>query len=1253
MKKKNFRNLRLLLVAALPLLCITLSVSTVLAAWIGNLRITGNSVGTGTYGSYELGAVDADSLRADLLGRIAWDPVVNTEAEIAADRYSVEVVKDGEEQPAYSGTTEQPYFTPYALAAGIYTLKVTAGHSSSWVTGSDVCAEIMFKVDEIALWNAADIDTGAEGAFRSESGDIQAENGVLNSTGKSNYGWISLKNPIQSINMDKNPLIVMDVESAVGGYFFRAAFEGNNEAVVSGDYSFDGTESGYYVLRANLDQGGQENKETAQAVYTGVKASYNLKPGVMSDVDNADHVITQINFNSIRIITVAEYIPPVIPDEPTKLATPDGFAKSRLGVVSWNAVTADSSYTPTYDVTVTNTANAEDKFTFAEYAATSVNLAALSLTDGATYEISVVAKGDTLGADGASVYFSDSDAATCRVTYRVLLSMTDFTDAEIVMNRLGQQGDAFSVSKDETGLSWTLTNGGGWGAFGITLNLAGKELTGNTAVFLNLAETSGSPKLLFVSFKDAGSYDDGSFYASAEDVYSTGVVAVPESVSGALAKVGDNVYFGLGFGGSSSGTRTAKITSLTVAEYISYGEVDVTPQTAQFDMAAPAAAEFDVTTSSAFDSYVAGFAVDGTALTSDQYTFADSKLTLSADYLSSLGYGEYTVTAADNLGNTGSTKITVMDSRIPAIKGESSAVYAQRSMTDVEFSFITYDKTFDSITLSGEQLQEGDNYTVRETAGAVTVTLKSAYLETLEPAEYKYSVKFSDNTAIECTLSVEALPLPEVTQTGAAFAVDGSESVTFDVNLNGAEFVGVAIGSETLKAGTDYAYETGAGSSGADLLTVSYGALTRAYRTDTLSASLVLITDYTQINFDVTLDNAAYRVLNGGFETGDLYGWTAYYAGYLERSRSNPKDAHLDITNAHLDRSSFTDSRVSSEAAWKEGDYALEVNPNEASQMGYLRSAPFKLGGSGWISFVLGGGKYSFFDYLSVKVEGSGLEVARFSAGGASEPVDYIFDLKTAAEALGLDTSEQSAVRYYFLLSEAAIASETGYSLSADSFCTYYAEAPSGKTTAVDIKPNVVSADSPPENWAPAMGRNEFINVLQKEGFQNAIDDPNFAFFGDGVKGLVRTPAFTWSKAKAEQETGWHKIRFYLGSGRNSDYGLISFISFKEVGTNVEVYRTWVSGSNGSSNRYETVVNLLDSPEFEDGKAYYIEVCNNITGGNYGNIAFGEINIMSNADANADPQIFVLRAMDTSVAATALNDTVYSDFEYIAPWTVA
>lgn len=109
--------------------------------------------------------------------------------------------------------------------------------------------------------------------------------------------------------------------------------------------------------------------------------------------------------------------------------------------------------------------------------------------------------------------------------------------------------------------------------------------------------------------------------------------------------------------------------------------------------------------------------------------------------------------------------------------------------------------------------------------------------------------------------------------------------------------------------------------------------------------------------------SSIYEIANGGFETGSLAGW--------------------EIVSGNA----FSNSGVNAESVWwnenisysRDGNYHFgHYNP---SGVGVMRSKTFLLGGSGYISFKLGGCKDNYATYLRImmKSDSGDIEVARFS----------------------------------------------------------------------------------------------------------------------------------------------------------------------------------------------------------------------------------------------------------------------------------
>lgn len=123
------------------------------------------------------------------------------------------------------------------------------------------------------------------------------------------------------------------------------------------------------------------------------------------------------------------------------------------------------------------------------------------------------------------------------------------------------------------------------------------------------------------------------------------------------------------------------------------------------------------------------------------------------------------------------------------------------------------------------------------------------------------------------------------------------------------------------------------------------------------------------------------NIVNGGFETGDLTGWT------------------IEEINGSSD--AFNDAFVIDTNNRKEGTYFFDGSKTDDNKVGALRSSNFILGGSGWINFRLGGGNDIQTLYLAVYRATDDTMVAKFANrnpqkyGGNEFLVGYKFNLLT------------------------------------------------------------------------------------------------------------------------------------------------------------------------------------------------------------------------------------------------------------------
>ncbi|MDP3130083.1 MAG: hypothetical protein Q8N15_01990, partial [Bacillota bacterium] len=117
----------------------------------------------------------------------------------------------------------------------------------------------------------------------------------------------------------------------------------------------------------------------------------------------------------------------------------------------------------------------------------------------------------------------------------------------------------------------------------------------------------------------------------------------------------------------------------------------------------------------------------------------------------------------------------------------------------------------------------------------------------------------------------------------------------------------------------------------------------------------------------------AYNVVNGGFETGNLTGWNVYRI-WKDESGIAAFDATLVHSGTY-----FTDEPYGKDGTYQLGITSGSVSWDQSSErMGHLRSSDFVLGGSGWVSFKMGGGQWDEFAYASIRKSSDNTEVARF-----------------------------------------------------------------------------------------------------------------------------------------------------------------------------------------------------------------------------------------------------------------------------------
>ncbi|UMR38044.1 GH32 C-terminal domain-containing protein [Paenibacillus polymyxa] len=189
----------------------------------------------------------------------------------------------------------------------------------------------------------------------------------------------------------------------------------------------------------------------------------------------------------------------------------------------------------------------------------------------------------------------------------------------------------------------------------------------------------------------------------------------------------------------------------------------------------------------------------------------------------------------------------------------------------------------------------------------------------------------------------------------------------------------------------------------------------------------------------LSVTDSVYQIRNPGFETGDLTGWTV------------------------VKGEAFGPNSVTDETTWwaekipynQEGAYHLNGWKYDESATGIIHSSTFELGGSGWISFRLGGAKNPDKVFINIVEVDTGQVIARY---GNSAFADVGFP----DPALGMrlanmvqykaDLSTYLGKKLYVEVVDNAT-SDWGV-IFADAFSMYHESEPTEGIVATDIKPD-------------------------------------------------------------------------------------------------------------------------------------------------------------------------------------------------------
>lgn len=286
----------------------------------------------------------------------------------------------------------------------------------------------------------------------------------------------------------------------------------------------------------------------------------------------------------------------------------------------------------------------------------------------------------------------------------------------------------------------------------------------------------------------------------------------------------------------------------------------------------------------------------------------------------------------------------------------------------------------------------------------------------------------------------------------------------------------------------------------------------------------------------LSVTDVVYEIQNPGFETGDMTGWTV------------------------VKGEAFGPNSVSDETTWwaeeipynQEGKYHLNGWKYDEASIGVLRSSTFELGGSGWISFKLGGGKNPSKSYVNIVEAGTGQVIARYSNSafadvGFPDPAQGMRLANMVQYKANL--SEHLGKKLYVEIIDNAT-TDWGV-IFADAFFMHHELEPVEGIVATDIKPdfNRYQIQNPGfesgdlSGWTVEEGEAFGPNSVSDETTWWAEEIPynqegayhlNGWKYAESATGMLRSSTFELGG------TGW--ITFRLGGGKHTDQVYVSVI---------------------------------------------------------------------------------------------------------------
>ncbi|MFA5421182.1 MAG: hypothetical protein WC344_00095 [Bacilli bacterium] len=329
-----------------------------------------------------------------------------------------------------------------------------------------------------------------------------------------------------------------------------------------------------------------------------------------------------------------------------------------------------------------------------------------------------------------------------------------------------------------------------------------------------------------------------------------------------------------------------------------------------------------------------------------------------------------------------------------------------------------------------------------------------------------------------------------------------------------------------------------------------------------------------------------HRLINGGFEASDLFGWK------VETTFKGESNLQAFTPEAIVANGQVIGSETAYDGA---GNYVYGI-PEETTKtaweekMGKLVSSDFVLGGIGFLSFMMGAGKNADLNYLRVIDNETGTEIARY--GNSLYDTNLTALNNATLNRYQADLSQHLGKSLHLEIID--IGGRDWDFLTFDAIETYLDKQLDGIMLASDIKPAVVLGYAPNQlvngdfsDGLASWTASSLSGWHKSDGSSNTwqIDSGRLKsnLSGDTARGLIRSSFF--------RIDGSGVISVEIGAAQGSRFDKDTFISIKERGTNLELTRF----ANSRHDGIFMVEYYIDFSAYLD-RVCYFEIVDNAAG---------------------------------------------------------